>query len=77
MSIEFRFASALLHARLERGMTQMEAAEALDISLRWYETIENGHAVPGGSLVLKIIVYFKIDWELLAEDVYTASLSRS
>ena len=67
----------MLHARLERGMTQMQAAEALDISLRWYETIENGHAVPSGSLVLKIIVYFKIELRLLTEDVYTTAVSCS
>lgn len=75
MSIEFRFASAMYHKRIERGMTQMEAAEALDISLRWYESLENGHAVPSGSLVLKIIVYFQIELNLLTEDVYTSALS--
>ena len=70
MSLKSRFASAVYHSRIERGLTQEEVAEALEISTRWYQHIEKGDVLPSSLLVLKIIAYFKIDGRQLAEDVY-------
>lgn len=73
MSIKQRFASAVYHARLERGLTQAKAAEELDISLRWYQRIEYGHYLPSAKLALKIIAHFEIDGKILkAEPAYVS-----
>lgn len=61
MSILFRFAGEIYHARRDRGITQEEAAEALNISLRWYQKIERGQSLPGTKLALRIIAFFEIE----------------
>ena len=61
MSIIFRFAGAIYHARHDRGLTQEEAAEALNISTRWYQKIERGQVLPGTKLALRIIAFFEIE----------------
>jgi len=42
-------------------LTQREAAEALSISVRWYQRIENGEKLPSAMLLLKMIFLFNID----------------
>lgn len=68
MSIKHRFASAVYRARKENHLTQEKAAEALDISVRWYQLIEYGKRLPSTTLALKIIVYFEIDGKALGVD---------
>lgn len=73
MSLKQRFASAVYHARLERKLTQAQAAEELDISLRWYQRIEYGHHWPSAKLALKIMAHFEIDGKILkAEPAYVS-----
>lgn len=72
MTLRSRFASSVYHARIKLGLTQEEAAEALDISTRWYQEIETGKALPSTMLTLKIFAFFEIDGKLLKEDVYAS-----
>lgn len=65
MSIKHRFASAVYHARKEKHLTQERVAEALDISVRWYQLIEYGKRLPSTTLALRIIAYFEIDGKAL------------
>ena len=47
MKMAYKFASALLKARTELGYTQSEVAEAVSVSIRWYQKIESGRRFPG------------------------------
>lgn len=75
MSIKQRFASAIYHARKDMGITQERAAEALDISLRWFQMIEYGHRLPSTILTLKIFAFFEIDGKVLNSDPIYVSVS--
>lgn len=75
MSIKFRFAGEIYHARKNMGLTQEAAAEALDISTRWFQRIELGHVLPSARLTLKIIAFFEIEGrKLKAPDDENVSL---
>ena len=67
MSVKQRFASAVFHAREKMGITQEKAAEALRISVRWYQQIEYGRVLPSAELTLKIIAVYGINGECLRE----------
>ena len=68
MSILCRFSKAIYYARKELGITQAQAAEGLDISVRWYQMIENGRVFPSATLTLKIIAFFGIDGKSLRKE---------
>ena len=59
--IRFTLASAALKARLELGYTQAEVAEAASISVRWYQSIETGHRLPGTITMLRIMAILNIE----------------
>ena len=67
MTILHRFSEEVLRCRTKLGMTQEQAAEALSISVRWYQYIEEGKRVPGSILTLHIIALFGIDGRTLRE----------
>lgn len=67
MTMKYRFSSQVLHARLARKLTQEQAAEQLDISIRWYKQIEKGEVLPSAELALKIMAEFEIDGKNLRE----------
>ena len=68
MSIQCRFSRAIYYARKEMGITQAKAAEELNISVRWYQIIENGKCMPSTILTLKLIAFFGIDGKSLRKD---------
>lgn len=68
MSLTSNFSRAVYYARINMGMTQAQAAEGLDISLRWYQTIENGRCLPSAKLTLKFIAFFGINGKLLRDE---------
>lgn len=67
MTIHHRFSEEILRSRTKLGMTQEQAAEALSISVRWYQSIEGGKRIPSSLLILKIIALFGIDGKDLRE----------
>lgn len=70
MTLKSRFASAVYHSRIEKGITQEKAAEDLNISTRWYQHIERGDNLPSAMLMLKIFAYFELKGSALNEDIY-------
>lgn len=68
MSIKSNFSRQIYYARREMGITQERAAEHLNISVRWYQIIENGRHLPSAELTLKIIAFFGIDGRLLRDN---------
>ena len=67
MTMKYRFSSQVLHARRARKLTQEQAAELFDISLRWYKQIEKGEYLPAAELALRIMAEFEIDGKDLRE----------
>lgn len=65
MSIIYRFSTEVHRSRKELGLTQEQAAEALSISVRWFQYIEAGERVPGPILILNIIALLGIDGKKL------------
>ncbi len=61
MSIIYRFSTEVQRSRKELGLTQEQAAEALSISVRWFQYIESGERIPGPILILNIIALLGID----------------
>ncbi len=66
-TIHHRFSKEVFHSRIKLGMTQEQAAEALSISVRWFQYIESGKRMPGAVLTLQIIALFGINGEDLRE----------
>ena len=54
--------------RHEKNLTQEQAAELLDISVRWLQRIERGQSKPGFDLVCSLAKEFSIDFATLGED---------
>lgn len=67
MSIVSNFSKKVYYARKDLGLTQEQTAEALGISVRWYQDIENGKHIPSGDLTLKIMAFYGIDGKSLRD----------
>lgn len=61
MSIFHRFSKEVYRSRKQLGLTQEQVAEALSISVRWFQYIEAGERIPGPLLILNIIALLGID----------------
>lgn len=60
-----KFSELLYNSRINRGMSQEDAAEHFQISVRWFQSIEHGDRIPGGKLLLEMIAFFEIDGKQL------------
>ena len=69
MKFKSKFASAMLKARKELGYTQSEVAEAVSISVRWYQKIESGCKLPGTLTAFRIAVFLHIDVQEFSEEL--------
>lgn len=69
MPIRSKFSSAVYHARMERGYTQWQVAEAISVTVRWYQRVEKGEKLPGTIAMLRLILLLDIDVEQLREEV--------
>ena len=69
MDVKFKFATLILDARLSKGLTQSEVAEATSISTRWYQRIESAEKMPGTITLLRIIFFLDINIEELRKEV--------
>lgn len=61
MEMKTKFADALLRARQRQGLTQEQAAEAVSLSVRWYQQIERGARMPGILALRRLRSFFDID----------------
>lgn len=69
MKLASKFASLAFKARKEQGYTQSEVAEAISVSVRWYQKVESGRKLPGTVTALRILIFLKIDIGELREEV--------
>ena len=54
--------------RFELDITQEQAAELLDVSVRWLQKVESGQAKPGFNLICKLAEEFNVDFSKLGEN---------
>lgn len=69
MKMRSKFASTVLKSRKELGYTQSEVAEAVSVTVRWYQKIESGRKLPGTITTLRLILFLQIDVEEFREEV--------
>ena len=67
MRISLYFASEIFRARTEKELTQAQVAEMADISVRWYQKLENGEAEPGLDVFMRVAKALGLDLNRLAE----------
>jgi len=77
MSIISRFSKQIYYSRKEMGLTQEQTAEALNISVRWFQDIENGKHLPSAELTLKIVAFLGIDGKKLRKEQALVNISSS
>lgn len=70
------FGKAIRHLRNERGITQKQMAEALNVTPAYLSALEHGHrSKPNWHFVQRIIGYFNIIWDDAEELMKLAGLS--
>lgn len=69
MSLKFAFGHAAYNARSNFGWTQEEVAEAIGISVRWYQKIEKGEYLPSATVMLRLIILLEINTAQFNEKV--------
>lgn len=62
-----QFSRAIFQARTQKRVTQQTAAEAVDISVRWYQEIERGIRLPSALVMARLIRYFDLPTDALTE----------
>lgn len=68
MNMTSKFADAALKARKALGYTQSDVAEAVSVSVRWYQKVESGKRLPGSVTLIRLILFLHIDVEVLREE---------
>ena len=68
MEMTSRFANSAFNARKSLGYTQNEVAEAVSVSVRWYQKVESGKKLPGSVTLIRLILFLHIDVEDLREE---------
>ena len=69
MSINHKFSKSVYLARTSLGYTQEQLAEAVSVSVRWIQKIENEARMPGSVTMLRIILFLNLDIEKFREEV--------
>lgn len=67
MKLKSRFSSIILKARTELGYTQSEVAEAISVTVRWYQKVESGARFPGSVTLVRLILFLNINVEELRD----------
>lgn len=62
-----KLSEVLRSKRRSMKITQEQAAELLDISVKWYQMVERGEAKPGFSLVCELAYNFGVDFAEFSE----------
>lgn len=68
-NLNYKFANMILDARLDKGLTQNEVAEAISVSTRWYQMLESGDKLPGSLTLLRLIFFLELDITELGKEV--------
>ncbi len=77
MSFEYLFSGDLYRARIRKGVNQQWVADAISLSLRQYQNIESGKAIPKLKTFLKLVYLFELDINRYREalDIHVPVLS--
>ena len=67
MTLTMKFAEVLYNARDKKKLTQSQVAEAVSISVRWYQKVEAGLRLPSTIPAIKLMLFLDIDIEELRE----------
>lgn len=68
MEISTKFAKEVFQARERENLKQKQVAEAVSISVRWYQRIESGERLPSTVVFLRLVLFLKIDIEKFRDD---------
>lgn len=68
MSLKMKFARKVFYRRTELGYTQEQLAEAVAASTRWIQEIERGASLPGGEIMINLLLFLDIDVNEFRED---------
>ena len=68
MKITSKFATTAFNARKHLGYTQYEVAEAVSVSVRWYQKLESGERLPGSLTLIRLILFLNINVEDFREE---------
>lgn len=70
MSFRSHFSHNVFHARTDKlRLTQEEVASKIGISVREYQKIEKGEAIPGSEIFLRLVYFFDLDIEDYREEI--------
>ena len=69
MKLNTVFSRKLFSARSRLGYTQSQVAEAVSITLRWYQRIERGERVPSFPVALSLMSFLGIEIHDLSKAV--------
>ena len=56
-----KFSKILKQKRKERGWSHSDLAEAISVSVRWYQNIESGKVMPNGPVMIRLQILLGID----------------
>ena len=68
MKMASKFGSSMLQARTALGYTQREVAEAVSVSVRWYQKVESGRGIPSGVTTIRIVLFLHLNLEDIREE---------
>ena len=69
MKLKSKFSRSVFNARKDLGYTQSEVAEAVSITVRWYQKVESGRKLPGTLTALRLILFLHLNVEDFREVV--------
>ncbi len=69
MTVQAKLAKQTKNARRHLQYSQYEVAEAISVSVRWYQKIEAGQKLPNAIVMLRLILFLKLDPEDFREEV--------
>ncbi len=69
MTVQTKLAKRVSEERTKLHYTQHEVAEAISVSVRWYQKIESGKKLPGTMVTMRLLLFLKIDLEEFREEV--------
>ena len=64
----FVFSTGTPQARTALGYTQREVAEAVSVSVRWYQKVESGRGIPSGVTTIRIVLFLHLNLEDIREE---------
>ncbi len=69
MTLQAKLARQVTDARKRLKYTQQEVAEAISVSVRWYQKIESGKRLPGTVVTMRLMLFLNLDLEAFREEV--------